>query len=373
MKGIWAVPVFAGILLLSIGLSQDAYAIHQSEEVVWQLVTISSYPACSNYHHQITNQYDDITEKYFELYQFENSKYPPICLTEDKYSSEYEAPEDLDLLILVYDRNLGRAELHPYGFGGIYNHFGEEWTKNHTIIFCDCSNFQYSDPTWILSHELSHFILFYLGLEESIVEDHIHQLDEQYDTCVEADTDEREELCNFKTTKLDAYSYHWNVISPYEPAVGKSPLEVTQSTETESPFGNELQKEITRWWLKGKISEEDYIKSIDLFMQDFGVLDQIQKRTFLTGTINIAFADDPKFDGKDWTNYDRDTTPTDSELKKILKRVPYISEMNENVPQNDQELPEWFETRAIWWSLDTIDDAEFAAGLQHMLERAESP
>ncbi len=54
-----------GILALSPTLSNQASATHLSDEFTWQLVVLSSTPACSNYHNQILNKYDEITEKEF--------------------------------------------------------------------------------------------------------------------------------------------------------------------------------------------------------------------------------------------------------------------------------------------------------------------
>ena len=87
----------------------NAYAIHSSSGVTWQLVVISSYPACSGNHYYIAQKYNDISEKYFEMYQLKNSNYDVECLTESEYLNEYEIPDNLDLLILVYDR-MGHAQ-----------------------------------------------------------------------------------------------------------------------------------------------------------------------------------------------------------------------------------------------------------------------
>ena len=113
------------IAVLGLLVPLNASAIHQSEEMTWQLIMISSYPACSNYHYQMTDKYHDLTVKYFEAYQFENTSYKPTCMTEKKYS-EYEIPEDVDLVILVYDKNKGRSDLHSNDMGGFYSHVGDE-------------------------------------------------------------------------------------------------------------------------------------------------------------------------------------------------------------------------------------------------------
>ncbi len=67
---VFIIFTLVGLLALSPSLANQASATHLSDEFTWQLVVLSSTPACSNYHFQILNKYDEITEKYFELYLF---------------------------------------------------------------------------------------------------------------------------------------------------------------------------------------------------------------------------------------------------------------------------------------------------------------
>ena len=62
--------------------------------------------------------------------------------------------------------------------GGLYSHTGSDRSFNHVIMICDCSTFYYSEPVWILSHELSHFVMYYRNYEMSVIEDLIHSNDE---------------------------------------------------------------------------------------------------------------------------------------------------------------------------------------------------
>ncbi len=182
------------LLFTSPFVINDAFAIkttivsnvfynNSPSEFKWQMVFISSSPACSNYHYQMLYTYFDFAIEYLKLYAVENIPYDSLCFTEKKYLSNYENPPDLDLLILVYDKDLGEKELHANQMGGIYTHSGSDRTQNHVIIMCDCSNFDYSSPVWILSHELSHFILYYEDFEMTVIESLIHVNDVKYDQC----------------------------------------------------------------------------------------------------------------------------------------------------------------------------------------------
>jgi len=310
-----------------IGISpnlQNASGIDSSEELVWQLVFVSSHPACPNYAYQMTDQYHNAVIGYFELYQLENYHYDPLCISEKKYSTQYEIPQNLDLLILVYDRDLGRAELFANGIGGLYHHEGEDLTKNHVIILCDCPNFEYSDPTWILTHEMSHFILFYKGFNKNIVEDLIHEKDIQYDNCLDSGLGSLSTDCAFVKTKMEVNDYQRSVMKPFAPAVGHSPIsDFFQTIKSILDDNNDLRKIITGWWLAGEINNENFQKLMELLIEEQRTLEE---KAFTSDPFSgtKTFTDAPENQKKDWKNYNEKLGLTDEKLENILKRVPFI-------------------------------------------------
>ena len=197
---------------------QSAFSLHKTDDVSWQLVMISSFSGCSSYHFQMVEKYTEITERYLKLYNVPNSHHESLCLTEKVFEEFYNKPNDIDLLVIIYDKNKGQVELHQNDIGGFYSHRGNEWTHNHIIVICDCPNFDFSDPVWVLSHELSHFVLNYKGFDLDTVEEQIHKWDEKYDFCTEFNYDES---CLEQRTKIktDYYAYDWIVMTPYEPAI----------------------------------------------------------------------------------------------------------------------------------------------------------
>ena len=112
----------------------DASNNNSPNELKWKMVFISITSACSNYHYQMMETYYDAAIEYLKLYELENISYDPLCITEEKYLSNYENPSDLDLLVLVYDKDLGEKELHANQMGGLYSHSGTDRTQNHVII-----------------------------------------------------------------------------------------------------------------------------------------------------------------------------------------------------------------------------------------------
>jgi len=182
--------VFPKIMLVTVLLfvtvlfmPTDVYANHLSQDMKWQLVYISHNSACSNYDIQMTRIFSEITSGYLELYQLENTQYESFCVNQYEYS-DYIAPFDLDLIILVYDKDIGRNELNSLNIGGLYHHTGADTLQKHAIIVCDCPTFNFSSPIWILTHELSHFALTYSNYDMTTIEDMVHTNDAAYDKCI---------------------------------------------------------------------------------------------------------------------------------------------------------------------------------------------
>ena len=350
--------ILVSLTILSPG---ESLASHQSG-VTWQLIVISSEPACSGYHHYMVQKYNEITEKYLDLYGLENSQYEPECYTEISFAEEYEKPSDLDLLILVYDRDKGRVELHSLNTGGLYIHQGSDSSTNHTVIICDCPNFKYSDPVWILSHEMSHFVLNYLGFDLDIVEKEIHELDYKFDSCVEGSYDN---LCSTIKTTIDTQRSDWVVMIPYEPAIGKNPpLPLIEKVSLESPIQTTMIIEITNWWLNGEIYDENYINSLNI-LSGKSSDDKIIPNGIFQDSALLILAE-PQNDNDDGT------LTADASLK-ITKNFDDLNtsiiRQRSNFSSEDEKIfLEWLETKAFSWKSGQINDDEFISEVEEVLD-----
>ena len=353
------------IVITMIFIPGISHATSKSETVTWELIFLSRYGGCTNYQYQMTNEYDEITRKYFELYKFENSGYAPQCMPDAKYS-KYKAPSDLNLLILVYDYEIGRQELNANDLGGIYTHHGQDRTKNHVIIFCDCPNFRFSDPVWILSHELSHFITYYLGFDRSVVEDRIHALDAKYDRCIEISYDQS--CAGVKThVRGDHYFTFASVMAPYPPAIGKKLVLGKNETshvsdDTKAQIIMAIQKEVTKWWFEGKINDTDYSRVLQQVVGEPGTL------TVNPNDTNIIFADGPDGQKSNDTYYNVDSQWGKKKASIVLSRVPFGPEdTSSRISSNHIYLPDWFKSRAKLWSEGIVwNDEEFLSGARYL-------
>jgi len=369
-KSIYCILIIMTLIMLPSTISsQDVFATHLSEELKWQLVFISSQ-GCSLFNYEKINQYDEITEKYLEMYGLEASKYDPLCMPESEYLSEFIPPRNLDLIILVYDKQLGEKILHSQKMGGLFSHTGSDRNFNHVIIICDCSNFYYSDPVWILSHELSHFVLYYRNFEMSIIEELIHSNDQQYDQCIENGLN-----CEsfVHKVKIESSSKLFSVMPIYHPDdlwLNISGNENVDEKIRTSVIG--ISKMITKWWAADKITDADYANAIG-YLVDSDIISSEENS-------QILIADDPLDDAVTWeekfleinSELMGDVSTQENNRNQILlpnSNTDFLENKKSVVEQVILGLPDWFKTTAGWWAQDKITDEEFKKNIQFLVTR----
>jgi len=350
---------FAVFTVITVPLvSSDAFANHLSEKMKWQIVFISSQPGCANYHYQMMNRFHSVTGAYLNEYGIENESYPPECIPIKKYPQEYEEHYDIDLFVLIYDRNLGREILQEQDIGGFYNHYGTDRTTNHVIVFCDCPNFNFSDPVWILSHELSHFSLVYLGYEPSIIETLVHQNDEAYDKCREDWHDGCESI--IKKLSGDKYGYEFSVMPIYQPTIEGNKTSFQPKEISDEIL--EVSKLLTLWWGLGQpIDDLGYAKAIRLLGSngELGMDYDV-----------IEFNDDPISDELTWEELLYGESVFNS--TEISPHIPFglksQSELDAEFENRLSTIPDWFKETASWWANGEISDEEFSQSINFLKE-----
>ena len=340
--------VTALLLVTVLFTPTDVYATHLSQDMKWQLVYISHNSACSNYDIQMTRTFSEITSGYLELYQLDNSQYDPLCINQYEYSDDYNAPFDLDLIVLVYDKDIGRQELNSQKIGGLYHHTGADTLQKHAIIVCDCPTFNFSSPIWILTHELSHFVLTYLGYDMTTIEDMVHTNDDAYDECINS-----HDFCGSLVMKIrsETSAYSYSVMPVYEPAIGAPILD---GSEEELPIQVvELSKVITKWWTQDKISDGDFFNALG-FMATGNSL-----YTHMNPEIITA---DTAFDYDSSVMEQLLSSESEEVTSQLLSRIPKSLLSNDELlldENNEFGIPSWIKTTAKWWVEGKISDEEF--------------
>jgi len=351
VKGAFSLAIIT-LLLFNPITETEALSQQGNKELKWQAIFLASTPACSNYDYQMLNKYYTITEKYLQMYNLENLAYDNRCFSYNDYFSEYQRPSDLDVVIIILDSSLGENFLHNQKIGGLYTHSGIDRTQNNVIVICDCSNFEYSDPVWILSHELSHFVLYYLGYDFDIVEDLVHSQDKKYDQCREKYVDS----CNQVgiKLKLDYYAYSVNVMPIYEQAENQEVVNDLPDTVLE------LAKNNTKNWIEGKIKDNDYVNSLEVLTQYLPPSSDNETEVLFTEEPNEPY----KITWKE-INSEHVDDKEDEFLFKVIQS--YIKEEKFNTQEPIIGLPVWFNITATSWINGTITNDEFLTDLELLL------
>ena len=353
---------FAIILLVPLSVT-ESYA-ETEQDLIWKLVYLK-LDTCNPTDTESAKMYADLTTTYFELYQLANIGSETNCMT----ISEYEnlSNEEANLVILMYSEQIGKKFLQANELDGLYAHVGNDRLQNHTLIVCDCSegkaSFESALTPWILSHELSHFVLSYKGFNKSTIQDAIHSIEQEYDACVAEFT--INDAC--KDTKLTIRAKNgvrnFVVMKPYELAIGNSMIKYVPDEINSSVL--DLHREMTSLWVLGSIDDNAYISTIkhlvdpnvDNNVDSTNPVPQIQNGFIIYETVK-----------QKETNWYEHLNPTNSDntLSTLLGHIPFQqTEQSESTIQED--FPNWFKTRALLWSEERISDKVFFDGLEHLV------
>ena len=342
--------IWSSLLFFS-SMPNIAFANHMSEKMTWQIVFVSSYPACSNYQYQMTNRFHSITDIYLTEYGIEHRFYPPKCISIEKYPQEYEQHYDIDLFILVYDKNLGREKLHGNDIGGYYTHYGPDRTSNHVIVFCDCPNFNFSNPVWVLSHELSHFSLMYLGYDPKQIEEIVHENDHLFDKCQE---NWESECASIRQKIVEPYGkYAFSVMPVYKPSIVEKNILIELNDV--SPEIVEVSKQITKWWgFQEPIDDESYAYVMRILGSD--------EELYIEDKV-IEFMDEPIKDEITWEEHLYGVNTFSS--TQITSHIPFIEKGDQG---EEIVIPDWFKKISIWWADGEISNEELANAIHFLKE-----
>lgn len=351
-------------LILLVPLAVNESYAETDQDLIWQLVYLKS-DTCNPTDIESAKMYADLTTTYLELYQLENIGSEPNCMT----MSEYEnfSNDEANLVILVYIEDIGKKFLQVNDLDGLYAHVGNDRLQNHTVIVCDCSNgkasFESALTPWILSHELSHFVLSYKGYAKSTIQDAIHSIEQKYDECVAEFT--TNDVCD--DTKLTIRTKNgvrnFVVMKPFELAIGNNMIKYVPDEINSGVL--DLQREMTNLWLLGSIDDNAYISTIKHLVDP--KVDNNVDSTNPVPQIQNGFIiyEHVKYKETNWYEH-LNPTNSDNTLPALLGHIQF--QQTDQVESTIQEdFPNWFKTRALLWSEERISDKVFFDGLEHLV------
>ena len=354
----------ASILFIPLTVT-ETFAEQKYEGAVWQLAYIKSN-ICHPNDYESAKMFSALTSSYFDLYELQNTGLEPLCLTDSEYEN-FKNNQDVNLMILIYDSELGHKFLQSNDLDGIYMHVGKDRLQNHTVIVCDCSDgkvsFESALTPWILSHELSHFVLSYKGFNKATIQESIHSIEKEYDSCI-AQFKINENCGGVKLNiRAENTARNFVVMNPYEPAIGNS-LTKFIPNNIDNQF-LDLQREVTNQWLLGSINDQAYMATVQQIV-DPTVEDNFELNDLDLEIPNgFVIFEEVKHNNIDWKEH---LNPIDSKenLKSFFERLSHsVNDQNPDV--EEKEFPNWFKTRALLWTEKRISDSVFFDGIEHLV------
>jgi hypothetical protein len=343
----------------------ESYAA-ESSSVEWQLLYIKK-DSCGP-KDNMDQVYASLTTKYFELYQLPNHNSLVDCISESQFK-DFKKSEKATLLILIFDQALGKSLLQPNDLDGIYVHSGNDRTLNHLLMMCDCSSYASSYestlPSWILSHELSHFVLSYKGFSKYDVKMRVHELQDGYDKCV--GTNFGNEECNeYKITiRADSSTKDYVMMAPYAPAVGNNLINYIAADSSKSELIN-LQRDLTKMWITNAIDDKAYQNTLKHLVNPVINATTEDAKLALEFPNGFMIREISKPTETDWKQYLNPVTDKEKPFQALMKYIPF--NLKDPVSESSiEKMPNWFKTRALLWSEKRISDKVFFDGVEHLV------
>ena len=358
--------IFSILITLSLILGPTLTKSYAAEDssVEWQLLYIKK-DTCGP-KDNMDKVYAGLTTKYFELYKLENHNYSVDCISQSQFKN-FQKSENVTLLILIFDQDLGKSILQPNNLDGIYIHSGNDRTNNHQLIMCDCSDFASSYettlPSWVLSHELSHFVLSFKGFSKSDIKMKIHEKQNEYDNCVGTNFDDAK--CNeFKIiVRADFSTKDYIMMAPYGPAIANNIInhEVIANSELIN-----LQRDLTKMWITNAIDEKAYENTLKHLVNSETNSTSEEIKLSLEFPNGFMIREFSKPTEIDWKQHLNSITDKEKTFQAVLNYVPFNLK-DPVVKSNIEKMPNWFKTRALLWSEKRISDKVFFDGVEHLV------
>ena len=346
----------------------NVYADSTENDVTWQIIFISDDSSCKTSEKNRINEIVDLTQQYFELYKLSNQMIEPVCIFSLQYF-ENNTFDESDLKILVFDHEIGNDVFVKYGYEGLYSHFGSDRSQNHVIMVVEPTQFssayEFTEPSWNLTHQISHFVLSYYGYNLESIERLLHSSDLEYEDCSNKIGDA---LCSkIKSTIRSGISGKtFSVVAPISDIVNQNSLKYYPDDLYTSQVVKELQRKITNWWLDGVINDELYLNSIKKII-DVKVNGDKEIQTIQLSIPNGFSIIDKTLKNKN-SVYSNESLiiPLENKIYDSLKYVPF--QTNSLLSESsDTKIPDWFKNRAKIWADQKLDDRIFFDGLNALV------
>ncbi len=360
---------FLLILFFSITVNQVYAEPSLDNDISWQIIFVSDNSDCKVYEKNRINEIVDLTKQYFDLYKLDSHMIEPVCIFSLQYF-ENTISNESDLKILVFDERIGNNMFVKFGYEGLYAHFGSDRTQNHVIMVIEppkfSSAYEFTEPSFNLTHQISHFILSYHGHNLESIERLLHSHELDYDDCSnKIGSVACSEIKSIIRSAISGKTF--SVVAPIEEIVNQDSMKFYPDDLYSSQVVKELQRIITIWWLDGMINDESYLNSIKAIV-DVTVDGNLSISTTQLSISNGFSILDKTLKNKNINSPNESLiVPLENKIYDALNYVPFDTSLIVS-DSSDSIIPDWFKNRAKIWADQKLDDRIFFDGLNALIQ-----
>ncbi|MDE1831375.1 MAG: DUF192 domain-containing protein [Thaumarchaeota archaeon] len=151
-----------------------------SSNLSYAVFYITENDKCSDSEYKSLKFYQVVTDEYLSLYGISHDLQGSLCIPLKNYQSYFSGLSTFTLPVVISDNTVGQ-QLVQQGFYGMYKITG---TGMQAIYVCSCdTKIESWAGAWILSHELSHFSLRYIGEPDTIAVSWVHYIQALENDC----------------------------------------------------------------------------------------------------------------------------------------------------------------------------------------------
>jgi len=152
-------------------------------------------------------------------------------------------------------------------------------------------------------------------------------------------------------------------MAPYEAAIGKSvPTPSSEKAVFDSFFQKKMTIEVTNWWLQGDITNENYVKSLQILSGE-KIGEDIKTSGILAESPLTVLTEPPT-----WNKIPHKNENYSQTAAYFLSMSPFITEEKDALSDQEEEIfVVWLKTKAESWSGGSIKDEEFLKDLEYIL------
>jgi len=194
----------------------DSIDLPNGLEVEYNVLFVTSDDNCTWEEFGKMHFYNEVTYYYLLSWGLEPTYIDPLCIPDTNYEDLPEEYFGKDLTILMVDEVITEQHLVEYQHAwGYFQPPNLIVSGELTDIMTEVGLLTEEDiaSEWVLTHELAHFVTYYVGEPESVVGDWVHNMEDWNKHCILQDPNDP--MCSEIYAEIEVNGMRVIVMNPY--------------------------------------------------------------------------------------------------------------------------------------------------------------